>query len=1038
MNQHVAFLNEVRDDRSDLARVLQKHKGIRRTVEDLYPDNAHFIYELLQNAEDKGATKASFTLTQDRLVFEHNGEPFTADDVWGITDIGEGTKATDKEKIGCFGIGFKAVFAYTDSPEIYSPTFCFQIDQLVLPSELPSDSSLGKTTRFEFPFNSSKKSPQDAYDEIQTRLDELSEVTLLFLSCVEEIRWGSTVVRRIQHSETHYEVRKEISNHVVESSHFLRFSELVTGLHKQHVRLAYPLRFIKEVTSFNSKKPLHRQMQIIGAETGIVAVSFPCAKEASGLRFHLHAPFVPELSRASVKETVANEPLFEQLARLSASSLHSIRDLRLLTADFLGVMPNSKETLPERYHIFRAAIINEMDSEALTPTFNKGHAPASQLLQSKASLKLLLTKDDIRFLLDLDDDESYEWAVGASQKNSLQDHFLDSLDLRDWGADDFVEFLTTNATRYSWREPNESFLEWLNGKPDDWMQAFYAALYTEVEPTGAFAQFKSLTIVRQSDGTLGVGGESYFPSDGVQHDETLPRVAEGVYTSGKTKKQQEAAKKFLEHIGVREVGEAEEIEAILKLRYDGDEIEPKKGDLKRFVALVETEPKRASLFKDYSIFECEDGDWANASDIYLDSPFRETGLSAYYDALGDKAERYPLASNYSTIGIGKKRIAKFAEAVGVQTTLRPTMTSCTHNPSWNYLCMVPGERFTSSGMDRDFKIVRLKELLKSPSIDLARLIWRTMCDLPSSPNYLIASYRMNAANGSRNAKSQLVHTLVKCEWVPQKGGGFVKPQDASAEMLPDGFPFDSGSNWLKAVEFGCGDQKKSEERRQQQATASKLGVSIEDIEFIKCNAAEFEQFRQAMENRAARGQAIDESESRNRERRKRKLKERREKAPIKESVKKLRSVPSHSRSEIDRQALFDFYFDEEDESVFCQICLDAMPFVKRNGEDCGECVYLLTEKWADANDYELKVMTPLNLVLCPVCSEIYRDYVHKDLGKQTELFDHLTNGHDSDFVVCGSDVRRDQKGSVLHINETHLGDIRDCLLHDGNDEVDED
>lgn len=249
-------------------------------------------------------------------------------------------------------------------------------------------------------------------------------------------------------------------------------------------------------------------------------------------------------------------------------------------------------------------------------------------------------------------------------------------------------------------------------------------------------------------------------------------------------------------------------------------------------------------------------------------------------------------------------------------------------------------------------------------------------------------------------------------------------------MLPDGFPFDSGASWLKAVEFGCGDQKKSDERRQQQATASKLGVSIDDIEFIRSNAAEFEQFRQSMENRVAREQSIDESESRNRERRKRKLKERRKNAPTKESVKKLRSVPSHSRSEIDRQALFDFYFDEEDESVFCQICLDVMPFVKRNGEECGECVDLLTEKWATTQGYQLKVMTQLNLVLCPVCSEIYRDYVHKDIEKQTKLFDHLTTGQESDFVVCDSDVRRDQKGCVLHINETHLGDIRDCLQDD--------
>ena len=62
-------LEEVRREREDLARVLKKHAGIRKIVEDLYPDSAHFIYELLQNAEDAGATEANFTLFEDESHF---------------------------------------------------------------------------------------------------------------------------------------------------------------------------------------------------------------------------------------------------------------------------------------------------------------------------------------------------------------------------------------------------------------------------------------------------------------------------------------------------------------------------------------------------------------------------------------------------------------------------------------------------------------------------------------------------------------------------------------------------------------------------------------------------------------------------------------------------------------------------------------------------------------------------------------------------------------------------------------------------------
>jgi hypothetical protein len=81
--------------------------------EDFYPDRAHFVYELLQNAEDAGATEVSFTLTPDRLVCEHDGRVFTLEDVKSITGLHDSTKAQAQDKIGKFGVGFKSVFVYT-------------------------------------------------------------------------------------------------------------------------------------------------------------------------------------------------------------------------------------------------------------------------------------------------------------------------------------------------------------------------------------------------------------------------------------------------------------------------------------------------------------------------------------------------------------------------------------------------------------------------------------------------------------------------------------------------------------------------------------------------------------------------------------------------------------------------------------------------------------------------------------------------------------------------------------------------------------
>ena len=242
----MSVIERVRRDREDLARVLKNHAGIRRIVEDLYPDTAHFIYELLQNAEDTQASAVAFILSSDRLVFEHNGRTFDEKDIRGITDIGEGTKAEDDEQIGRFGIGFKAVFPYTDTPRIWSPSYSFAISEMVLPSEIPSHSELGERTRFEFPFNSGKKPQDQAFTEVQDGLEEISDNTLLFLSHIEEIQWridGGREGRllRIPHSDHHLEILREIDGRRTESSHFLRFREPVDGLEHQHIAIAFEL-----------------------------------------------------------------------------------------------------------------------------------------------------------------------------------------------------------------------------------------------------------------------------------------------------------------------------------------------------------------------------------------------------------------------------------------------------------------------------------------------------------------------------------------------------------------------------------------------------------------------------------------------------------------------------------------------------------------------------------------------------------------------------------------------------------------------------
>lgn len=1009
--------------------------------EDFYPDQAHFVFELLQNAEDAGASTATFTLRRDGCIFEHDGARlFSEEDVRSITGIHNSTKKEKSDdQIGKFGVGFKSVFVYTIAPEITSGEFSFRILRLVLPETISRPNIDWSTTRFWLPFNNPKKPREVAYEEVEGALRDLAETTLLFLNHLHSISWkigdsGGGAVLRIKHTENHIEVLKETNGETTASSHFLRFAQPVEGLTRetQHkVATAFALEFLPDVKAFDPHAPIAKQMKIVPVP-GQVAVFFPAEKETSGLRFHLHAPFVPELSRASIKETPANAPLLELLAGLVAASLHEVRDHGLLTLDFLSVVPNKQDLVPARYQAIRAAIIDEMNDEALTPTHGKSHAPAKRLLQAKASLKSLLSEKDLEFLVE-DADTPPLWSVGATQKNTNADRFLESLSIREWGLDEFVEVLTeltSEGDRYvsqppDWAEgPDKDFVEWLTSKPLEWHQQLYALLYSEFVSEGAVYQFEDSKIVRLASGEYSIGKECFFPDDGVQYDSDLPRVTAEVYTSGRSKAQHHNARKFLEEIGVREVGEAEQVELILRKRYTRDAEIPSeriyKKDLKRFVALVEKEPKTANLFESHVIFKCKDDAWRAPSDVYLETPFMDTGLRAYYAAKGDDARKFELdESFYQTVGIPLNEVAFLAEATGAIGELQISTCRCYQNPEWSFLSQVGGERRTSP-RDRDYEIEGLADLLKNPTLALSRLVWRTMAALPN--DYLVATYRRNASAGPRQAASSLVHVLRSAAWVPQGHEAFVRPSEASRNALPEGFPFDAGQPWLKAVKWGEDVVKRSEQQRQKETFARELGFSdLSALErakrFVSLPPEEQERFLTDWERHAAH--ELPDHSPANPERRTSRVGEMAADAPERRTEERTRSV-SVGREDVKAEAgqylLQQYVTDDE---LFCQVCKKPMPFKLDDGSAYFERVEFLSGlKKRHLQNY---------LALCPNHAAMFR---HANSTKDfiLEMFLELS-GNELEVVLA-------QENATIYFTKTHIADLKSIIEVDtDSDEV---
>ena len=100
---------------------------------DGYPCDAAILKELIQNADDAGATEihfvkdlrthacsqifdSSFSEFQGPALIVFNDSSFTQADLKGIQQLGIGSKSDDPAKTGQYGVGFNAVYNLTDLP----------------------------------------------------------------------------------------------------------------------------------------------------------------------------------------------------------------------------------------------------------------------------------------------------------------------------------------------------------------------------------------------------------------------------------------------------------------------------------------------------------------------------------------------------------------------------------------------------------------------------------------------------------------------------------------------------------------------------------------------------------------------------------------------------------------------------------------------------------------------------------------------------------------------------------------------------------
>ncbi len=1057
-------------------------EGFKGLLTLLYSDKVHFIYELLQNAEDAKASEVKFFLNTDRLEFEHNGhELFTIEDVDSITNIGSSTKVDDVTNIGKFGIGFKAVFAYTSTPDIESGPFHFRIHDIFVPeTEDLTPGSLGeKRTRFIFPFDNPEKPPEMAFADIKAKLYQLDANTLLFLSNICKIEYQfpdltNGYLKRIE--STNDKNRIEIStmrlgNLVPDSIHYLRFTKDV-DVQDEDGRLK-PCRI---AIAFSMDKPEKGEWKIKPLNPGQVSIYFPAAKEPSNLLFHLHAPFASTVARDSVRDCPANDELRNHISELIAESMTTIHSRGLLDVEFLATLPNDKDQIRSFYQPILKRLVEEFNTNKLVPMKQGGHAAASETYRGSRRLSDLINDEDLATLLEKDS-TSPLWIANPPQNNQREDNFLSMLDISEWTIEDLIEALETQS---------DTVMEWLKGKSDEWPQNLYAFLEDTSFSYYYESKLRILRIVRCVDGIYRLGGECHFSEDDLQpsedlftvstevddegktesheeesREENFYYVSNAVYSSGNNKNQQESARKFLETIGVTEVNETERVKVILKQRYSRDSIKFQDEDMKRFIDLVNEKPETKPIFKDYYIFEIDlqrDNKrlFRKPSGVFVDSPYLNTGLTAYFKTIDEDSDSFKrvLSPNYvkPESGIDPEDIGRFAEVVGAQTKLEVNKQPIpSEHPESDYLYSAPGDKESHYRINEDFLIPEFSILLNNPSIDKSQLIWRTMSHIRESN--LKSQYRKSAHYESRYGDSSLVHQLRKAKWVPQKEDdsiSFVCPCNASIDYLPEGFPYETGQEWLKVIEFGKKTKEHQEEHNQRNQQAKNFGFNSSE------KAEKYAKLDQILEEHGmSPDDLISQYSSRssetnpdfptapvkNPEFRKERVTEQIRNAPEKAYEERIRNERP-SKSDIDqRTSLKEWYTNESGEMV-CQICRKVMPFKKTDGEYYFVAIEALTIRFMNdqlPENHFLKELEAQYLALCPECAARYDYFVRavKDgVTVMEELRNHLINSEDMEFPL-----KLGELDTSIRFVEAHFKDLKAALhyyenLDDAEDSTD--
>ncbi len=958
----------------------------------LYTDRTHFVYELLQNAEDAGATRIKFLLDKDKLTILHDGKEFDHNDVEGICGVGDTTKEGDVTKIGRYGIGFKSVFTYTSEPEIRSGAERFAIKSFVLPEEIPSkEIPDSRTTEFVLNFDQ-PTTEANAYNEIADRLEGLSARTLLFLESLEQIAWkhesniGAFVVKKSEQDKglTRINLSGKVDGQTTEKESWLVYS--------------------KELESEERVKPVQIAWRLNDDETSVAFVEhsrlfvfFPTDVETH-LGFVLQGPFVTTPARDNIPINEDwNRRVICQAAGLLVESLRSLKENRLLDVAVLQCLPIAPRHLEpdSRFFALAEATREALKEEDLLPGIDGSYVAANKAVLGRgADLRAVISPGQLARIYELD--TATQWLDENITENTtpkLRQYLLEELEITE-----------IEGIGFARRVDDEFFEE----QSDQWLTQFYGYLSEQPalwrvnkRPYGPLWERK---YIRLEDGSH----DTPLEEDGTPRV-FLPGISASVNCIKSAFASDDRCDLFFRQLGLAQLDEAVVfVQTILPL-YPGEDdfdrwipidVETHLEHIETLLSLLENcEPKKAGSL----ITSCAERCFLLADNDETTEPefrkpevlyVRSDELEVYFAGIsdvrflsmiyGERGVELAKAFNIDTeVYIDRKEPDDQGFVVIVNDHGRHVRGVSGFNP----LCWVHG----------------LEDALAEPNLERSLLVWNKIV-LPMQNQIRGKVETATKQNYSNKIESEQYSffggTLISHAWLPDKDGEFKRPAEINAEEIDSRFR-DVG---LVAASLGI-------KGAELVSLANSLGFDPGDIELFMRLKSNPELYRRVLTLLKSRPE-FPVQESSNPKHRKRELKKRIAQAPKVKRESRKRSVRTTANKDQIRSYLAAKYTNGDGELV-CQICEDVMPFKKKDDSWYFEAVQLL-----DNPELELDITS---VALCPTCSAKFKEYVQgTDQQKRIpELLDNSINN--------SIQINLDKGLETIRFTGTHLLDLKTVL-----------